>query len=185
MKKLTKLDLASVLVLINRGRAAMEMPPLKELPSGVLGDPYQSVLGRAFGASVTSNEDLAERCCYCGCSELSVTIADRKTALALARLFESNRVQRVGDGWSVRAPQILAAFDQEFHDGRLPDLIDRDCIGIEEAAKYLGRSEEIVKAWIASGLISAVRTPLDDTYVRRSGLPTAQHKGKSASRAAA
>jgi hypothetical protein len=114
-----------------------------------------------------------------------VTVADRKTALALARSLDSNRIKRNGEGWSVRAPQILAAFDQQFHDGRLPELIDRDCIGIKEAANYLGRSEEIVNAWIASGLISAVRTPLDDIYVRRSGLPTTQHRGKAALRAAA
>src|SRR5208283_2832222 len=68
------LDLRVVLDLVNRGRTALGLEPFKQLPVGIVEDPFEYPLGRsAFHAGIGKNA------CTCYCPEATAHL-DRRSA---------------------------------------------------------------------------------------------------------
>jgi hypothetical protein len=163
--RMRRSDLTAVLALVNRGRTALGMDPLEELPKGIVDDPHECPLGRAFRAGIGEN---GCTCCY---PEVTAHFDLRHHALALKAAYET-QVERGSFFWMVRLPGTLARFNREFNAGAFPNLIDRDCLTVEEVARRMKCRVETVQYLISQRLVPAITTSLCHVYVRWSALKT-------------
>jgi excisionase family DNA binding protein len=157
------LDLKAALALINRGRKALKLRPLAALPIGIMDDPEECPLGRALKAGIGTKD---QECVYCGCDKTTAHMDTPKQAQALAKAWGTASE----DIW-VTVPFLLARFNAEHKRGLHPELIDREWLTVEEAAKLTGCPEETIQKAVQGGLVPTLTTAqCGETYVRRSSL---------------
>jgi hypothetical protein len=165
MVKKYRSDLEVVRDLVTRGRAALGLAPLERLPKGVVDDPFECPLGRALEGGIGQNG------CTCYCPEVTAHFDRRPPAVALKAAYGTS-VRRGLGSWAVRLPEELARarFNHEFNARAFPDLIDRDCLTIEEAARRLKCRPQAVQDLISQGLVPAMSKSSFQVYVHWSVL---------------
>jgi hypothetical protein len=178
MVKKYRSDLEVVRDLVNRGQAVLGLAPLERLAKGILDDPFECPLGRAVEAGIGENE------CTCYCPEVTAHFDRPKPARALKTAYETS-VRRGLASWAVRLPWELARFNHEFNARAFPDLIDSDCLTIEEAARRLKCRPQAVQDLISRGLIPAMTKSSFHVYVHWSALKSGFLREGSQPRAAA
>ena len=119
-------ELVEVLRLINVGRKALRMPPLKEIPKGVIDHPYESPLPRAFERAVYPEGGFVE------------TLSARSSKEARVLLMAFNTAAEEDHPQNVLLPFPLARFSRRFDKGGYPALVDDDTMSLEEATERLG-----------------------------------------------
>jgi hypothetical protein len=131
-------DLKQVLALINVGRKALKLKPLKEVPCGIPDD--MCMLPIAIAVNGDCELPLDTGCPHCTCVDLYVRRSRHRDAVALAKAwntsYEDNR--RTNGNSSVLLPKVLEQFHFEFAASRHPRLIDRSVASDDEVAELMG-----------------------------------------------
>jgi hypothetical protein len=95
---------AEILELINKARVVLEMAPLRRLPRGIPETSRQCVLGRSLGVEVLLDD-----------RDRAYGLLPRyRTALRLARVWDTSRPYGMWNGWAVLLPEELNTFVHEF-----------------------------------------------------------------------
>lgn len=126
-------------------------------------DPFECPLGRALEGGIGQNG------CTCYCPEVTVHFDGRPPAVALKAAYGTS-VRRGLGSWTVTLPEELARFNHEFNARPFPQLIDSDCLTIEEAARRLKCRPEAVQDLISRGLVPAMTKSSFNVYVHWSVL---------------
>jgi hypothetical protein len=157
-------ELIEVLRLINVGRKALRMAPLREIPKGVMDHEHECSLARAFERVVYPNAGGVEK----------VVLDTGKEARALMAAFNTDVEE--DDPRNVILPFPLTRFSRRFDKGGYPDLIDHDTMSTKVAAERLGISLATVEELVEAELISVIRYDCDgvpDSLIRWSTLKSA------------
>jgi hypothetical protein len=163
--KKPKSNLKSVLALINVGRRALGLTPLREIPKGIADDPEQSPLARAWDAGIGSEGD------HCYVPRYSAHFDSRKQACALAAALGTSIEKRMGSGgFAAYLPEELSRFEYELEQGAFPELIDRDLMELEDAAERLGVKTETLEDLVSAELLAVIPKWQQGSFVRWSVL---------------
>jgi len=137
-------ELREVLTLINRGRLALKLKPLGEIPKGIPDDEDKGPVGLAFNGREFHEGD---GCLHC--TPVTMSMPCHRQAMALSKAwgtcFEDNLV---------RLPEELRRFHLEFVAGKYLSLVDRSVVTDEEIAEQVGGCDAFdVRSLVCEGLI--------------------------------
>jgi hypothetical protein len=189
-------NLGRVLELVNQGRRAMGLNPIRRLPKGLIDAPRLSPVALALEAGVYFDQDNGNLCS--SAEELRKLGYDLDQPLFLFS-FSAPKLRRA---WGTKPrnyepqrsitaflPAELSLFNNEFMTGLWPEFVDRDWIKLDEAAKHFGLSQDSLTVVMFRGGLSSAgfiddNLDIEITLIKRSALESALKKcGHQISRA--
>lgn len=103
---------AEILALVNKARAALGMPPIRNLPRGIPETSRKCVLGRSLDVEVLMDDQ----------DRAYALLTDYRSAYKLARAWNAARPCGMWNGWAVLLPEELNRFVHEFDARCYPHL---------------------------------------------------------------